>query len=143
MLFPLLFNIFLAAVLNVIPQRFNEDSAILTELVHLKKLLTSMGPETVMEYVRRAVWGMLHANGAQQIVLRSPQGLAKMMGVIVEVYRAFVSTVSPNKIETMCMPLPRTPRTMVRTCPLKSPGGPAHAGCGPGGTYVSSTTNRK
>ena len=30
-----------------------------------------------------------------------------------------------------------------RTCPLKSPDGPAHAGCASGGTYGSSTTNRK
>ena len=28
-------------------------------------------------------------------------------------------------------------------CPLKSPDGPAHAGCASGGTYGSSTTNRK
>ena len=33
---PLLFNIFFAAVLNVILQRFSEELAILAELVHLK-----------------------------------------------------------------------------------------------------------
>ena len=48
------------------------------------------------------------------IVSRSPQGLAKMMEVIIEVCRAFALTVSAKKIETMCMPPPRTPRTMVR-----------------------------
>ena len=48
------------------------------------------------------------------IVSRSPQGLAKMMEVIVEVCRAFALTVSAKKTETMCMPPPRTPRTMVR-----------------------------
>ena len=37
-----------------------------------------------MEYVHRAVWGMLYADDAC-IVSRSPQGLAKMMEVIVEV----------------------------------------------------------
>ena len=36
------------------------------------------------------------------------------MEVIVEVCRAFVLTVSVKKTETMCMPPPRTPRTMVR-----------------------------
>ena len=36
-----------------------------------------------------------------------------MMEVIVEVCRAFALTVSANKTETMCMPPPRTPRTMV------------------------------
>ena len=37
-----------------------------------------------------------------------------MMEVIVEVCRAFALTVSAKKTETMCMPPPRTPRTMVR-----------------------------
>ena len=66
-----------------------------------------------MNYVRRAVWGMLYADDAC-IVSRSPQGLAKMMEVIVEVCRAFALTVSAKKTETMCMPPPRTPRTMVQ-----------------------------
>ena len=66
-----------------------------------------------MDYVRRAVWGMLYADDAC-IVSRSPQGLAKMMEVIVEVRRAFAMTVSAKKTETMCMPPSRTPRTMVQ-----------------------------
>ena len=66
-----------------------------------------------MDYVRRAVWGMLHTDDAS-IVSRSPQGLAKMMKVIVEVCRAFALTVSAKKVETMCMPPPRKPRMMVR-----------------------------
>ena len=105
---PLLFNIFFAAVLTVVLQRFSEEPAILAELVHLKELPTSMGPESAMDYVRRAVWGILYANDAC-IVSRSPQGLAKMMEVIVEVCRAFALTVSVKKTETMCMPPPRTP----------------------------------
>ena len=36
------------------------------------------------------------------------------MEVIVEVCRAFALTVSVKKTETMCMPPPRTPRTMVQ-----------------------------
>ena len=36
------------------------------------------------------------------------------MEVIVEVCRAFALTVSAKKTKTMCMPPPRTPRTMVR-----------------------------
>ena len=110
---PLLFNIFLAAVLNIVLQRFSEEPAILAELVHLKEPSTSMGPEPAMDYVRRAVWSMLYADDAC-IVSRSPQGLAKMMEVIVEVCRAFALTVSAKKTETICMPPPRTPRTMVR-----------------------------
>ena len=56
---------------------------------------------------------MLYADDAY-IVSRSPQGLANMMEVMVEVCRAFALTVSAKKDEAMCMPLPRTPRTMVR-----------------------------
>ena len=56
----------------------------IAELVHLKEPSTSMGPEPGMDYVRRAVWGMLYADDAC-IVSRSPQGLAKMMEVTVEI----------------------------------------------------------
>ena len=110
---PLLFNIFFAAVRNVVLQIFSEDPAILVELVHLKEPSTSIGPEPAMDYVRCAVWVMMYADDAC-IVSRSPQGLAKMMEVIVEVCRAFALTVSAKKTENMCMPPPRTPRTMVR-----------------------------
>ena len=110
---PLLFKIFFAAVLTVVLQRFREEPAILAELVHLKEPPTSMGPEPAMDYVRRAVWGMPYADDAC-IVSRSPQGLAKMMEVIVEVCRVFALTVPAKKTETMCMPPPRTPRTLVQ-----------------------------
>ena len=100
MLSPLLFNIFFTVLLNVVLQRFSEDPTILAELVHLKEPSTSMGPEPAMDYVRRAVWGMLYADDARK-VLRSPQGLAKMMEVIVEVCRPFALTVSAKKTETM------------------------------------------
>ena len=66
-----------------------------------------------MDYVRRAVCGMLHTDDAS-IFSRSPQGLAKMMEDIVEVCRAIALAVSAKKTETMRMPPPRTPRTMVR-----------------------------
>ena len=110
---PLSFDIFSAAVLTVILQRFSEDTVILAELVHLTELPTpSMGPELAMDYVRRVVWSMLYADDAC-IVSRSPQGLAKMAEVIVEVCRALTLTVSAKKTRTICMPPPRTPRTMV------------------------------
>ena len=48
------------------------------------------------------------------IVLRSPQGLAKIMGIIVEVGRAFALTLATKKTATMCMPPPRTLRTIMR-----------------------------
>ena len=75
---PLLFNIFFAVVLNVVLQRFSKNPAILPEQVHLNEPSTSKGSEPAMDYVRRAVWGMLYADDAC-IVSRSPQGLAKMM----------------------------------------------------------------
>ena len=77
MLSPLLFNTFFIAVLNVVLQRFSKDPII------LKDPSTPMRPEPAMDYVRRAVWGMLYADNAC-IVLRSPHGLTKME-VIVEV----------------------------------------------------------
>ena len=109
---PLLFNTFFAAVLTVVLQRFSGDTVILVEMVHLNELPTSMGPKSAMNYVRRAVWRKLYADDAC-IVSRSSQGLAKIIEAIVEICRAFVSTVSAEKIETMCMPPARTPRTMV------------------------------
>ena len=57
-------NIVFAAVLNVVVQRFSEEPAILAELVHLKEPPTSIGPEPAMDYVRRAVWGMLYVDDA-------------------------------------------------------------------------------
>ena len=99
LLSPLLFNIFFKAVLTVVPQGFSEDTAILTELAHLKEPPTSMGPETAMDYVCGAVWGILYAHNACK-VSRSRQGLAKMIEVIAEVCRAFAFTVSAKKTKT-------------------------------------------
>ena len=53
-----------------------------------------------MDYVHRAVWGILYADDAC-MVSQSPQGLAKMMEVLVEVCQAFALTVSAKKTETM------------------------------------------
>ena len=62
---PLLFNIFFVAVLTAVFQRFGEDTVTDTKLVHPKEPpTTSMGPESAMDYVRRAVWGMLFADDA-------------------------------------------------------------------------------
>ena len=66
-----------------------------------------------MDYIRRAVWGMLYADNAC-IVPRSPRGLAKTVEVIVEVCRAFALTVYEKKTETFCMPPPRASRALKR-----------------------------
>ena len=109
----LLFNIFFAAVLTAVLQRFSRVTIILTELVHLKKPSTSMGLEPAVDYVRCLVWGMLYVDGTC-LVSQSSQALAEKMEVIVEVCRAFASTVSAKKTETLCIPPPRTSRTLVR-----------------------------
>ena len=61
---PLLFNIFFAAVLTVFLQRFSEDTVILAKLGYMEKLPSSMEPEPAMDYVLRAVWGMLFTDDA-------------------------------------------------------------------------------
>ena len=73
---PLLFNIFFAAMLIFVLQRFSEDTVILAELVHLKEPSTSMGSELAMNYVLRAVRGMLYADDAC-IVWLSPDVLCR------------------------------------------------------------------
>ena len=55
---------------------------------------------------------MLYADDAC-IVSRSPRGLGRMMAVFVEVFGAFGLTISENKTETMCMPIPRAPATKI------------------------------
>ena len=52
---PLLFNIFFADVLTVVSQRLNKNTAILTELVHLKEQPTPMRLESTIDSVRRAM----------------------------------------------------------------------------------------
>ena len=113
MLSPLSFNIFFAAVLNVVLQSFSEIMVIFTKIMHLKEPPTSMGVKPAMDCVRRAMWGILYADDAC-IVSRSPQVLGKMVEVLVEVCGAFALTVSAKKTETMYMPPPRKPQTTVR-----------------------------
>ena len=83
---PLLFNIFVAAVIIVVLQRFAEDPLIVSDLVYLDDAPKGKDgrprKEGTLEMVRRAVWGMLHADDAG-VVSTSPLGLTRMMGVIV------------------------------------------------------------
>ena len=88
-----LFCICFSAVLTVVPRRFSEDTGILAELVHVKVSPTSVGPKPATDYVRRAVWGMLHSDDACT-VSRSPLGVAKITEVMEMICRAFVLTVS-------------------------------------------------
>ena len=70
MLSPLLFNIFFSAVLAIVLQRFSEDTTILAKLVHLKESPMSMGRKPAMDYVRRAVWGVLYTDDACIVIDR-------------------------------------------------------------------------
>ena len=55
---PLLFNVFFAAVLHIALERFSRNGHILGDLVHLDEWPKGMGPETVLDVVTRALWGM-------------------------------------------------------------------------------------
>ena len=66
-----------------------------------------------LECVRKAVWGMLHADAG--IVSASAEGLTKMMTVIATVFEAACLTVSEKKTATMLL---RTPNQALRTSPL-------------------------
>ena len=61
---PLLFNVFFTAILRIVLEKFSTDAGILADLVHLHKQPSKVGPETALEYVRRAIWGMLYADDA-------------------------------------------------------------------------------
>ena len=78
-LFPLLFNVVLAAVLTVVLRKFSENTAILAELVQMKKPTTSMGPEPAMDYVVGC--GISCMRMTPVLIFQSPQELAKMMEV--------------------------------------------------------------
>ena len=69
-------------------------------------------PETTMECVPRAIWGMLYADDAC-IVSRSPRELERMMAVFVEVFGTFGLTISESKTETMCMSISCAPATQI------------------------------
>ena len=98
-------RIFFAAAMEVVLQRFSEDDTILENLVFLDEGSGGGPYETLLDRVRRAVWGMLYADDAE-IVSRSPAGLATMMTVIVEVFCAFGLTVSEKKTETLLIRAP-------------------------------------
>ena len=109
---PLLFNVFFAAILFVVLERFSKDTGILADLIHLQEQPSKVDPETELECVRRAIWGMLYADDAC-IVSRSPRGLGRMMAVFVEVFDTFGFTISESKTKTMCMPILRASATKI------------------------------
>ena len=107
MLSPLLFNIFIVAVLIVVLQTFSEDANILAELVHLQEQLWEIRPESPTACVRRAVWCMLYADDVC-IVSQSPRALVNLIGIIVHVCDAF-GLADSKKTETVCLSAPHIP----------------------------------
>ena len=102
---PPLFNIFFAAVINVVSTRFKADRGIMDALIHLRKKRGAggRGEAIVGESVLvTLLWGMLYADDAG-VVSQSPEQLRKMMGMIVVVCAAFGLTVSEAKTEIMCL----------------------------------------
>ena len=63
-LFPLLFNVFFAAVLHIALERFSRNADNPEDLVHLDESPKGMGHETRLDVVMRVVWGMLYADDA-------------------------------------------------------------------------------
>ena len=66
---------------------------ILPGLVHLDELPKGMGPETALDVVMCAVWGMLYVDNACTVP-RSLQGIVKVMSGFVTVFGVCGLTVS-------------------------------------------------
>lgn len=94
-----------AAILLVVLKRFNEDADILAELEHRQNQPRETKSEPSIESVRWTVWGVLYPDDGC-IVSRSPREIAKIMGVIAQVFYVFGLTASKKKTDTMCTPVP-------------------------------------
>ena len=101
---PLLLNMFFAAFIIVVLQRFAEDPLIVSDLVYLDDAPKGEDgrprEEGTLEIVRRAVWGVLYADDAGE-VSTSPRGLTSMMDVIVVACQELGLTVSEKKTKSM------------------------------------------
>ena len=118
---PLLFNIFFAAVVIVVLQRFAEDPLIVSDLVYLDDAPKGEDgrprEDGALEMDRRAVQGILYADDAG-VVATSPRGLIKMMDVIVVACQEFGLTVSEKKTEAMRLwshPIPASNALRIET----------------------------
>ena len=100
---PPLFNIFFAAIIIVVLQRFAEDQLIVSDMVYLddapKDEDDRPWEKGALEMVGRAV-GMLYADDAG-VVSTSTRRLSRMVDVIIVVYQKFGLTVSKKTIEAM------------------------------------------
>ena len=110
---PLLLNVFLTAVLRVAEKRFTADAVIMDSMVQLQRKKEKGGEEERRaqagrldgqrkEQEAQTLWGMLYADDAG-IVSRSPEGLKKILTMIVASCAAFELTVSEAKTEIVCL----------------------------------------
>ena len=110
---PLLFNIFITAVLRVGEKRLTADAVNIDSMVQLqrKKVKGGQTEERARagrvdgqgkEEAAQTLWRMLYADDAE-IVSRLPEELDKIMAVIVTACAAFGLTVSEAKTEIMCL----------------------------------------
>ena len=101
---PLLFNIFFAAVITAVLQRFAEDPLIVLDLVYLDDVpkCEDYRPreEGTLKMFRRAVWGMLYAIDAE-VVSTTHRGLTRMIDIIVVACQEFELAVLEKKTEAM------------------------------------------
>ena len=99
-----MFNIFFAAVIIVVLQRFAEDPLIVSDLVYLDDAPKGEDgrprEEGAFKMVRRAVSGELYADDAG-VVSASPRGLTRMMDVIVVACQEFALIVSKKMTKAM------------------------------------------
>ena len=107
---PLLFNIFLTAVLSTAEKQFNEDPAVVADLVNIDFVpVPGFGKEEWGESPRSTeLFSMLYADDAG-IIARTSASLANIMTAIVEKCDAFGLTVSEKKTETMVLRPPGEP----------------------------------
>ena len=111
---PLLFNVFIAAILHaaLLIERFSKDANKLADLIHLQEQPSRVGPETALECAACYLGDALYADDAC-IVSRSPRELERMMAIFFEAFGTFGLTISESKTETMCMPIPREPARQI------------------------------
>ena len=109
----LLFHMIFVAALNVVCTRLSEDEGLVQNLVHINYDWAARVEEP-LAFVRRAVWGMLHADDAGT-VSKPEEGLAKDVEVVVTVFELAGLTVSEKKTGTILL---HTPDLASRAPPL-------------------------
>lgn len=103
---PLFFNLFSAARVDVVFFSFVADPTNVLSSVYMKYVFKRRDAnhveEALLERVRYGMWGLLYVDDAG-IALRSPDGFATVMALILVVLQEFEFRVSENKTKSMCL----------------------------------------